>query len=64
MLVEEFLKPLGITQTDCAKRIGVPFHRLNEIVNGRRGISIDTALRLSKSTWNDAGLLAQPTARQ
>jgi addiction module HigA family antidote len=49
VLVEEFLKPLHITQSDFAKRIGVTFHRLNEIVNGKRGISTDTALRLAKA---------------
>ena len=49
MLVEEFLKPLGITQTEFAKRIGVTFPRLNEIVNGKRGITIDTALRFGKA---------------
>ena len=49
ILVEEFLKPMGMTQSEFAKRIGVTFHRLNEIVNGKRGISTDTALRLSKA---------------
>jgi addiction module HigA family antidote len=49
ILVEEFLKPMNITQTDFANRIGVTFHRLNEIVNGRRGVSTDTALRFSRA---------------
>lgn len=49
MLIEEFLEPLGITQTAFAKRIGVTFPRLNEIVNGRRGVTPDTALRFSKA---------------
>jgi addiction module HigA family antidote len=49
VLVEDFLKPLGITQSDFAKRIGVTFHRLNEIVNGKRGVSTDTALRFAKA---------------
>src|ERR1035441_4605803 len=49
MLIEEFLKPLGISQTEFAKAIGITYHRLNEIVNGRRGITIDTALRFSKA---------------
>jgi hypothetical protein len=39
MLLEEFLKPLGMTQADFAERIGVSYVRLNEIVNGRRGIT-------------------------
>jgi antitoxin HigA-1 len=49
MLVEEFLKPLGLTQTEFARRIGVTYARLNEIVNGRRGITVDTALRFAKA---------------
>lgn len=48
MLLEEFLKPLGLTQTEMAKRLGISFVRLNEIVNGRRGVTPDTALRLSR----------------
>jgi addiction module HigA family antidote len=49
MLVEEFLKPLSLTQTAFARRIGVTHARLNEIINGRRGITVDTALRFSKA---------------
>jgi len=48
MLLEEFLKPLGLTQTAAAERMGISFVRLNEIVNGRRGITPDTALRLAR----------------
>ena len=48
MLLEEFLKPLGLTQTAAADRMGISFVRLNEIVNGRRGITPDTALRLAR----------------
>lgn len=48
MLRREFLEPLEITQTDLAKRMGIPFQRVNSLVNGRRGITPDTALRLSK----------------
>ena len=48
MLIEEFLKPLGITQTDFAELIGVSRVRLNEIVRGKRGITADTALRLAR----------------
>ena len=47
MLLEEFLRPLGITQSAFAHRIGVSYPRLNELINGRRGVTIDTALRLS-----------------
>jgi antitoxin HigA-1 len=49
MLLEEFIKPLGMTQTELADRIGVSFVRLNEIVNGRRGITPSTALRLARA---------------
>ena len=48
MLLEEFLKPLGMTQTDLAERIRVSYPRVNEVINGRRGITPDTALRLAK----------------
>jgi antitoxin HigA-1 len=48
MLLEEFLTPLGITQKDLADNIEVPYQRINEIVNGRRGITPSTALRLAK----------------
>lgn len=48
MLLEEFLQPLGMTQTELANRIRVSFPRINEIVNGKRGITPDTALRLSR----------------
>jgi addiction module HigA family antidote len=47
MLLEEFLKPLGISQVDAAERLGVSLNRLNEIVLGKRAISADTALRLA-----------------
>lgn len=48
ILVEEFLRPLGITQYRLAKDISVPPRRINEIVHGKRSISADTALRLSR----------------
>ncbi|MEX2282333.1 MAG: HigA family addiction module antitoxin [Gemmatimonadota bacterium] len=48
MLLEEFLKPLGITQVQLADLIDVSFPRVNEIVNGKRGITPDTALRLAQ----------------
>ncbi len=48
MLLEEFLKPLRMTQTELAERIRVPYVRVNEIVNGKRRITPSTALRLSK----------------
>ena len=46
---EEFLEPLKITQTQLAEAMGIPLQRLNLIVNGKRGVTPDTALRLSKA---------------
>jgi antitoxin HigA-1 len=48
MLLREFLEPLGITQTELAERMEIPFQRVNSLVNGRRAVTPDTALRLSK----------------
>ena len=48
LLLQDFLKPMGISQYRLAKGIGVPARRINEIVNGQRGITADTALRLGR----------------
>ena len=48
MLLEEFLIPLGLSQRDLADAIHVPYQRINEIVNRRRGITPSTALRLAR----------------
>ena len=48
ILLEEFLKPMGITQYRLAKEIGVPQRRIGEIVAGKRAITVDTGLRLSR----------------
>jgi len=48
MLLEEFLNPMGLTQREVADAIHVPYQRINDIVNGRRGITPSTALRLAK----------------
>lgn len=48
MLQEEFLAPLGITQSRLAEEIRVPFQRINLIVNGKRAVTPDTALRLAR----------------
>ena len=48
ILLEEFLLPLGVSQYRLAKDICVPARRINEIVHGKRAISADTALRLSR----------------
>jgi len=47
MLLKEFLEPLGITQKDFAQHLGWTYTRLNEIVNGHRGITADSALTLA-----------------
>jgi antitoxin HigA-1 len=54
MLLEEFLKPLGITQSAFAARLGVSFPRLNEIIHARRSVTSDTALRLARVTGMSA----------
>jgi addiction module HigA family antidote len=48
ILIEEFLKPMGISQYRVAKDISVPPRRINEIVHGKRAITADTALRLGR----------------
>jgi antitoxin HigA-1 len=48
MLLEEFLSPMALSQRDLAQAIGVPYQRINEIVNGHRGITPSTALRLAQ----------------
>lgn len=48
MLLEEFLSPLGITQRQLAEAIQVPYQRVNEIINRRRGVTPSTALRLAR----------------
>ena len=54
MLLEEFLKPLGISQSAFAIRLGVSFPRLNEIVRGKRSVTPDTALRVARVTGMNA----------
>ena len=48
LLLKEFLEPMEVTQVGLADAIGVPYQRVNEIVNGRRGVSPSTALRFSR----------------
>lgn len=48
MLITEFLEPLGISQRELATGIHVPYQRVNELVNQRRGVTPSTALRLAK----------------
>jgi addiction module HigA family antidote len=48
ILLEEFLKPMGLSQSELARRLGVPPRRINEIILGKRAVSADTALRLAR----------------
>src|SRR5271156_3404974 len=48
LLLEEYLKPLGVGQIDAARHLGISLNRLNEIVLGKRSITADTALRLAR----------------
>jgi antitoxin HigA-1 len=48
MLKEEFLSPLGLTQVEAARELGMSVNRLNELVLGKRGVTADTALRLAR----------------
>jgi addiction module HigA family antidote len=54
MLLEEWLKPLNVTQVEAAKRLGIPFQRLNGIIKGHRAVTADTALLLEALTGWDA----------
>ncbi|MBW1770233.1 MAG: HigA family addiction module antidote protein [Deltaproteobacteria bacterium] len=49
MMLKEFLEPLRITQTELARHLGWPYARLNEIINGRRGITAASALALGEA---------------
>jgi addiction module HigA family antidote len=55
MLLEEFLKPMGLSQRDLARGIRVPYQRVNELVNRRRGSTPGTALRLARFFGNSPG---------
>ena len=55
IILREFIEPLGITQTLLAQHLGITYHRLNEIVNGKRGITTDTAMRLERVLGPSAG---------
>jgi antitoxin HigA-1 len=54
MLLGEFLGPLGTTQSAFARQLGVSFPRLNEVINGKRSVTPDTALRLARVTGMSA----------
>ena len=63
VLLEEFMKPLGITQYRLAKELGVPAIRINEIVHGKRSVTADTALRLSRYFGTSEGFWLNLQAR-
>ena len=52
VLLEEFLIPMGLTQRELANAIRVPYQRVNDLVNGRRGMTPNTALRLARYFGN------------
>ncbi|MDB9374921.1 HigA family addiction module antitoxin [Nodularia sphaerocarpa] len=54
ILLKDFLAPMGISQTELAQAIHVPYQRINELVNGKRGVTPSTALRLSKFLGNSS----------
>lgn len=54
LLLEEFLKPMGLTQRAFAERINVPFERLSAVINGRRAVSVDTAMRIGRALGTSA----------
>lgn len=55
MLLEEFLKPMALSQRDLAEGIHVPYQRVNELINKKRGMTPSTALRLAKFFGTSAG---------
>ena len=55
MLLEEFIKPMGLSQRGLATDILVPYQRVNELINKKRGVTPGTALRLAKYFGNSAG---------
>ncbi len=48
MLLEEFLKPMEVTQSELADKLKIPFQRVNQIIKGKRSVTPDTAMRLAK----------------
>jgi addiction module HigA family antidote len=77
MFLEEFLKPISMSQTELAAKIGVSYPRINELIHGKRGITPDTALRLEQLfgmeaqfwlnlqlAWDLSHLIHSPAAKQ
>ncbi len=63
MLLEEFLRPMGVTRRQLAEAIDVPCQQVDELVNGRRGITPSTALRLGKFLGTTPGFWLNLQAR-
>jgi addiction module HigA family antidote len=63
VLLEDFMKPNGLTPYRVAKDIGVPALRIHQIVKGRRGVSADTALRFARYFGTSAGVWVRMQAR-
>ena len=55
MLLKEFLEPMGLTQRNLADAIHVSYQRVNELINAKRGLTPETALRLAKYFGNSVG---------
>jgi addiction module HigA family antidote len=54
VFLEDFLIPLGITQKESAERLRISYPRMNEIINGKRSVTPETALRLARLTGTEA----------
>lgn len=54
VFLEDYLEPLGITQKDAAGRLRISYPRMNEIINGKRAVTPDTALRFARLTSTEA----------
>ncbi len=63
VLLEEFLVPLGLTQAEAARRMGVSTNRLNELVRAKRGVTAETALRLAQLLGTGGALNPDPVPR-
>jgi antitoxin HigA-1 len=63
VLLEDFMKPLGLSQYRVAKDIGVPALRINQIVHGKRAITVDTAMRLARYFGTSANVWLRLQAR-
>ena len=63
VLLEDFMKPFGLSQYRVAKDIGVPALRISQIVNGKRSITADTAMRLARYFGTSAGVWLRLQAR-